>query len=153
MGLFRTTIEVGNPENTVYHEIKPIVDTGATYSMLPASLLEKTLGLSPTEEMAFTLADGGQVTYGLAEARFRYEGRERTTPVIFGPEGVYFLGAVSLESFGLIADTTRRQLVPSQELNLVGIRQAGCSVPFSNPRSRWTTHFRCGLRPIDGQPL
>ena len=125
MGLFHTTIEVGNPANTVYHEIKPIVVTGSIYSMLPASLLEKTQGLSPTEEMAFTPAGGGQRTHGLGEARLRYEGRERTTPVIFGPEDVYLLGAVFLESLGLIADTTRHQLVPSRELYLVGIRQAG----------------------------
>ena len=124
MGLFRTTIEVANPADSVYHEIEPIVDTGATYSMLPASLLEDTLGLSPTEELAFTLADGEQRTYGIGEARFRYEGRERTTPVIFGPEDVYLLGAVTLESLGVIADTTRHKLVPSQELYLVGIRQA-----------------------------
>ena len=125
MGLFHTTIEVGNPANPVYHQIEPIVDTGATYSMLPASLLEKTLGLSPTEEMVFPLDAGGQRTYGLGEARLRYEGRERTMPVIFGSEDVYLLGSVSLESFGLIADTTRHQLVPSRELYLVGIRQAG----------------------------
>ena len=93
--------------------------------MLPASLLEKTLGLSPTEEMVFPLDAGGQRTYGLGEARLRYEGRERTMPVIFGSEDVYLLGSVSLESFGLIADTTRHQLVPSRELYLVGIRQAG----------------------------
>ncbi len=125
MGLFRTTIEVANPANPVYHEIDPIVDTGATYSMLPSSLLEDTLGLTPTEQLAFTLADGEQRTYGIGEARFRYEGRERTTPVIFGPEDVYLLGAVTLENLGMIADTTRHKLVPSQELFLVGIRQAG----------------------------
>ena len=108
--------------------IEPIVDTGATYSMLPASLLEKELGLSPVEEMTFTLADDEKRAYGLGEARFRYEGGERTTPVVFGPEDVYLLGAVSLESLGLIVDTTRHKLVPSQELYLVGIRQSGSAM-------------------------
>ena len=122
MGLFRTSIELCNPADFVYHEIEPIVDTGANYSMLSSSLLEDTLGLAPTEELALTLADGEQRTYGLGEARFRYEGRERTTPVIFGPTDVHLLGAVTLESLGVIADTTRHQLVPSQELFLVGIR-------------------------------
>ena len=123
MGLFCTIIEVANPADPVYHEIEPIVDTDATYSMLPATLMENTLGLPPMEEMTFTLADGEKRAYGLGEARFRYEGRERTTPVIFGPDNVYLLGAISLESLGLIADTTRHKLVPSQELYLVGIRR------------------------------
>ena len=122
MGLFRTTIEVGNPADGQFMAIKPIVDTGATYSMLPSSLLKQELGLAPSEQMTFTLADGSRQTYDLGEARFRIENRERTSPVIFGPDDVYFLGTVSLQSFGLIADTTHRRLIPSPEMYLVGLR-------------------------------
>ena len=92
MELFPTAIEVGNPTDGVFVEIEPIVDTGATYSMLPSSLLKEKLGLAPLEEMTFTLADGSRQAYGLGEARFKYEGRERTSPVIFGPEDLYLLG-------------------------------------------------------------
>ena len=122
MELFRTAIEAGNPTDGVFVEIEPIVDTGATYSMLPSSLLKEKLGLSPLEVMTFTLADGSRQAYGMGEARFKYEGRERTSPVIFGPEDVYLLGAVSLQSFGLVADTTHHRLTPSPGLYLVGIR-------------------------------
>ena len=122
MGLFRTALEVGNPTDGIFVEIEPIVDTGATYSMLPTSLLKEKLGLSPLEEMTFTLADGSRQAYGLGEARFKFEGREQTSPVIFGPEDLYLLGAVSLQSLGLIADTTHHRLIPSPELYLVGIR-------------------------------
>ena len=122
MGLFRTTIEVGNPADGTFVEITPIVDTGATYSMLPTSLLNERLGLAASEQMTFTLADGSRQTYDLGEARFRFEGRERTSPVIFGPDDVFLLGAVSLQSFGLIADTTHHRLIPSPEMYLVGIR-------------------------------
>ena len=122
MGLFRTTIEVGNPADGKFVEVEPIVDTGATYSMLPNSLLKERLGLSPSEKMTFTLADGSRQTYDLGEARFRIEQRERTSPVIFGPQDVYLLGAVSLQSFGLIADTTHHRLIPSPEMYLVGLR-------------------------------
>ena len=122
MGLFRTTIEVGNPADGTFVEITPIVDTGATYSMLPASLLNERLGLAASEQMTFTLADGSRQTYDLGEARFRFEGRERTSPVIFGPDDVFLLGAVSLQSFGLIVDTTHHRLIPSPEMYLVGIR-------------------------------
>ena len=65
MGLFRATIEVGNPTDGAFVEIEPIVDTGATYSMLPSSLLKEKLGLAPLEEMTFTLADGSRHAYGL----------------------------------------------------------------------------------------
>ena len=122
MGLFRARVEVANPAGGPFRTIEPVVDTGAVYSMLPASLLE-SLGLSPDEPQTFILADGNTREYGLGEARFRIEGRERTTPVIFGPESVFLLGAVSLEVFGLIADTTQRRLIPSPELLLVGIRR------------------------------
>ena len=62
MGLFRTTIEVGSPADGKFMAIKPIVDTGATYSILPSSLLKERLGLSPSEQMTFTLADGSRQT-------------------------------------------------------------------------------------------
>ncbi len=122
MGLSNAAIEIGNPTSLVFQEVEAVVDTGAVYSMMPESLLRQTLGLSPSEEQKFTAADGKSRLYGLGEARFRFEGRERTTPVIFGPEGLYLLGAVSLESFGLIADTTHRKLIPAPELLLVGLR-------------------------------
>ena len=122
MGLFRVDIEIAHQTAPVFHRVNPVVDTGAAYSMLPASLLER-LGVSPFEgeEKWFTLADGSKRMYSMGEARFRVQGRERTTPVIFGPEGVYLLGAVSLQSFGLIADTTHHRLIPNPELYLVGM--------------------------------
>ena len=123
MGLFKVDIAVGNPTAPVFSAVEAVVDTGAVYSMMPKSFLEG-LGISATEEQRFTLADGNLHSYGLGEARFRIEGRERTTPVIFGEDGVYLLGAVSLEAFGLIADTTHQRLIPSPELYLVGIRKA-----------------------------
>ena len=91
--------------------------------MLPASFLQETLGLAPEDdERSFKLADGSSRTYRMGEVRFRFGNLERTTPVIFGPEDVYLLGAVSLQNLGLIADTTNHKLIPTPELYLVGIR-------------------------------
>ena len=123
MGLFRTEIEVAGPGDGIFHRIDPIVDTGAAYSMLPASFLQDTLGLTPEDdERSFKLADGSSRMYRMGEVRFRFGTLERTTPVIFGPEDVYLLGAVSLQNLGLIADTTNHKLIPTPELYLVGIR-------------------------------
>ena len=73
------------------------------------------------ESQTVVLADGSRRTYDLGEARFRFDDRERTSPVLFGPEDIYILGAGTLQSFGLIADTTQHKLIPSPML-MVGFR-------------------------------
>ena len=107
MGTFHVRIEVGNPANGEFHWVEPLVDTGATFSMLPESFLAETLGLSPTSTRTFRLADGGMRDYGIgAGVASESKDQERTSPVIFGPEGRYLLGATSLQTFALIADTS-----------------------------------------------
>ncbi|MCY4578331.1 MAG: hypothetical protein OXD31_04720 [Chloroflexi bacterium] len=41
MGTFRHPVEIGNPSGTQFELVNPTVDTGATYSFMPASLLER----------------------------------------------------------------------------------------------------------------
>ncbi len=111
-------IGVGNPANGEFHWVDALVDTGASHSMMPKAFLEQSLHLSPTEEVIFTLADGSTQRYGVGEARFNIEDRERTSPVVFGPEDRYLLGATSLQNFDLIADTTNHRLIPAPEKTL-----------------------------------
>ena len=118
MGPFHVRIEVGNPANGEFHWVEPLADTGASFSMLPESFLKDTLGLSPTGTRSFRLADGGTREYGIGEARFRIDGEERTSPIIFGPEDRYLLGATCLQTFALVANTTHHQLAPAPELTL-----------------------------------
>ena len=110
MGLFRIDIEVANPERRDFRRITPIVDTGATYSMLPSSLLLE-LGITPDGDKTFTLADGVERKYEMGEARFRFDGNlERTTPVRPGqhlPPGG--------RSLRLIPDTTNERLIPTPD--------------------------------------
>ena len=43
----------------------------------------------------------------------RLDGREFSSPVVFGPVGVgALLGAVSLRIFGLVADSVNERLIP-----------------------------------------
>ncbi len=86
--------------------------------MIPASLLTQTLHLLPKEELVFVLADGSRQRYGWGEARFKIEGREMTSPVVFGPENRYLLGATSLQIFNLAVDPTHHRLVPAPEITL-----------------------------------
>ena len=69
MGTFHKRIGVGSPSNGEFQWVNALVDTGATYSMIPASLLGQVLHLSPTEELTFTLADGSSKTYSVGESR------------------------------------------------------------------------------------
>ena len=118
MGTFRQWIEISHPANGDFHWVEALVDTDASYSMMPASLLTQELHLSPDQELTFKLADGTTKIYGWGQASFRIEGIERTSPVVFGPENQYSLGATSLQSLNLIADTTNHRLVPSPERTL-----------------------------------
>jgi predicted aspartyl protease len=118
MGIFHARIGVANPDIGEFQWVDALVDTGANYSMFPESLLDQLLNLSPIDSATFRLADGRVQTYQLGQANFRIGDRERISPVVFGPEDRYLLGAVSLQSFGLIADTTNHQLVPAPELTL-----------------------------------
>lgn len=127
VGTFETRIAVGRDQAGPFMEVTALVDTGATYSMLPSSLL-RDLGVEPSIEREFTLANGIKQRMGLGEVRFRIEPAEVgngngvvdevTSRVVFGPEDRFLLGAVTLQTFGLIADTTHHKLIPAPELTL-----------------------------------
>ena len=115
MGIFTTRIGVANPQSEEYQWewVEAWVDTGASHSMLPASLLEQVLELAPDEEAVFELGDGREERYGIGQARFRIENRERVASVVFGPEDQYLLGANTLQQLDLIPDTTHHRLIPT----------------------------------------
>ena len=127
MGTFETKVAVGRDKLGPFREVTALVDTGATYSMLPSTLLRE-LGVEPSIEREFTLADGRKQRMGLGEVRFRIDPAEVgngngavdevTSRVVFGPEDRFLLGAVTLQTFGLIADTTHHKLIPSPELTI-----------------------------------
>ena len=122
MGLFTVEIEVAHPSHRRYTPVSAIVDTGATFSMFPRSFL-KSLGIEPIANAELTTADGKTLLSPISEARFRIGEQERTAMVAFGSaDDIYLLGAHTLQSFGLIADTTQHRLVPAKLL-MVGIRQ------------------------------
>lgn len=121
----------GNEMGTFYHEMQvfsangdrvemvdALVDTGASYSQIPSSILQR-LGISPTDTAEAELADGRIVEDPIAEVRVRINGLETFTWVTFGPEGVSsLLGAHALEGVRLAVDPLRRQLVPTRILRM-----------------------------------
>lgn len=116
MGVFEIGVRVANPEDQVFYRKMMLVDTGAAHSALPASFLEEELGLVPDYEREYELANHELQSFPVGEARFRIGNREGTARVIFGTEGMFILGATTLQALELIPDTTNHQLVDAPVL-------------------------------------
>lgn len=88
-----------------------LVDSGAIYSVIPTSVLKK-LEIKPTYKQKFTLANGEVIEKAVGNALFEYDEKVGASPIIFGEEDIYLLGAVTLESLGVILDPINRELKP-----------------------------------------
>ena len=112
MGTFTVEIEVGDAPGDQFETVEALVDTGATYTMIPASLLNR-LGVVPVAQMNFILADGQRIARDVGEASLRILGSTFHSPVVFANEDSnVLLGAVTLQIFGLGVDPLNERLVP-----------------------------------------
>ena len=97
------------------------VDTGSTYTCLPADLL-RDLGIVPCRRIRSELADGSIVEDDLGIVHVRVEGVYIPTPAIFANGGApALLGAYTLEGALLVVDPVRQRLAPTHALRY-GIR-------------------------------
>ncbi|MCH8831868.1 MAG: aspartyl protease family protein [Chloroflexi bacterium] len=97
----------GKEENVSF-----LVDSGATYSLLPAPVWE-SIGLVATREQSFTLADGTTIRRNISECFLVLPQGETHTPVILGEPGdEALLGVVTLEELGLVFNPFSRTLHP-----------------------------------------
>ncbi len=111
VGTFRVSFEIGDPEGRRWETVEALVDTGASYTLVPRPLLER-LGVAARFRQPFILADGRQADCDMAETLVRLNGQTRTTLIIFGEEpAVPLLGAYTLEGFGLAPDPVNRRLI------------------------------------------
>ncbi len=112
MGVFHVELEIGDPHGRNYQVVEAMVDSGATYTTLPASLL-RGLGVSPHSSRTFILADGSCIQRDFGRTWVRLEGQEDVSPVVFwDDEALPLLGAVTLEIFSLGIDPVNGLLVP-----------------------------------------
>jgi len=113
VGLTYIDANIANPRNPRKSaRLRFLVDSGAVYSVAPASVLRR-LGIKPRTTRTFILADGSSIQRRMGEASFRFDGHEGTSPVIFGQRGdSALLGSVSLEVLGFILDPMKRELRP-----------------------------------------
>ena len=119
MGTFFMPVEIAGIDGERFETVNALVDTGATYSMMPSSLLT-SLGVTPFDKQGFILANGQRVYRDVGEAAVRIDGRVRTTIVVFADESSHaILGAFTLEAFSVAVDTVNKCLIPT---DAIGIR-------------------------------
>ena len=118
MGTFYHEMQVFSANGDRFEAVDALVDTGASYSQVPGSVLQR-LGISPTDTVEAELVDGRVVEDSASEIRVRVDGLETFTWVTFGPEGVApLMGAHALEGVRLAVDPLRRLLVPTRILRM-----------------------------------
>lgn len=111
MGVFTVTVELGDQQGERFELVDALVDTGASHTALPASMLRR-LGVEAREKGRFQLADGTIVTRDVGQTWIRIDGRPVMTIVVFADEGALpLLGAVTLEELRLGVDPVARKLI------------------------------------------
>lgn len=108
---------IANPEQPERRvEVDFLVDTGATYSLLPGEIVAH-LGLATPWQRTGTLASGEDVTYPMGQVSMRLNGEEMSTLFLAGPRGCQgLIGAVTLEQFALAVDPVSQRLVPTARI-------------------------------------
>lgn len=93
-----------------------LVDTGATDTFVPASVLRK-LGIKPAERRTYELADGTLARLPIGFGVVEVLGRPAGATLVFAGEGEEpLLGVTVLESAGFWVDPARERLVPRTPL-------------------------------------
>ena len=112
MGRVDVTVQISNLDGSQTKELEAMVDTGSTYTFVPASILRE-LGIEPVLRSRFRLANGGSAEYDRGEARVGINGISHLDSVIFGDEGAKpLIGVVTLELLELAVDPVGGKLIP-----------------------------------------
>ena len=113
LGVFNWPVRLDSMDRQRSLEIEAMVDTGASYTIVPAALLND-LGVQPIDKITLVLADGRPVEYDLGEAHATINGRSIPTLVVFGDDHARaLLGAYTLEGLRLAVDPAHGKLVPA----------------------------------------
>jgi predicted aspartyl protease len=112
MGLTRVEALVENPLDPKRRAtLSFLVDSGAVYSVIPSGELEK-LGIQPSGERMFFLANGQPVKRRIGEVRFTFDRQSATCVALFGEkDDATLLGVTTLENLGLIFDPMRQKIM------------------------------------------
>ncbi len=112
MGTFTHPIHIGNMSGGEFAELEALVDTGTTYTTLPADVLNG-LGVEQEGYRRFELADNRIVEYPIVYVRVQLNGSEAIVLVVFAPDDTTpLIGATTLENLSLGVDPVAQRLMP-----------------------------------------
>ena len=95
--------------------VRMLVDTGATFSVIPEALARAVGVKRLRRSVAITLADGRRVKLDAGTAIFRIGDREAPATILVGDVAEPILGVETLEALGLTVDPRKRRLTPSRQ--------------------------------------
>ena len=94
--------------------VRMLVDTGATFSVIPPRLV-RALGIPRLKRsVTVRLADGTALRLRAGVAVFEIDGREAPATILVGTVEEPILGVETLEALGLTVDPRRARLLPSR---------------------------------------
>src|SRR2546425_2918601 len=113
MSTFSYPVEIGDPTGERFERLDALVDTGASFTVVPASLLAR-LSVVPSRRLPFELADGGVAEMDVGQTWIRVDGQSVIRMVIFGSDtSRALLGADVLQGLLLAVDPAAERLVPT----------------------------------------
>ena len=113
LGVFYSEFTVRNEDGDRSLELEAMVDTGASFTIIPSILLQ-SIGIRPHRTVSMKLADGRPVEYPLGRAWITLGSETEIALVAFGDDNAQpLLGAHTLETFALAADPFNGRLVPA----------------------------------------
>ena len=111
MGHIHQTVRLRGDKSVT---VRMLVDTGATYSVIPPRLA-RALGIKrPRRSVRVRLADGRRIRLGADLAIVQIDGREAPTTILVGKVDEPILGVEALEALGLVVDPRKKRLSPSR---------------------------------------
>jgi aspartyl protease family protein len=111
MGHIHRRVEVSAEKSAT---VSMLVDTGATFSLIPEALA-RAVGIKCLRRpVAVTSADGRRVRLAAGTAIFRIGKRQAPATILVGGAVEPILGVETLEALGLTVDSRRRRLAPSR---------------------------------------
>ena len=114
VGTFYADFTIWNRDRTQSRTLNGLVDTGASYTLVPAEILDE-MGIEPVQRRIFSLADGSKLELPLGWVEMELEGETDHVHIVFGVDSEKILiGAMTLEIFALAADAKYRRLIPAE---------------------------------------
>ena len=116
--MFSVDFQLATGSGEHRREFRGLVDTGSTYTIVPASVLEE-MGIRRATSDLFEYADGRVERKDTGIAIVTIDGREGGTQVTFGPEDTEpILGVHALEALGLVVDPVNERLAHVSRLRI-----------------------------------